>query len=462
MESLRKERNDLLLNDSRSSLTKIELSQKKDNSLTRTKFCTDRVELLFTSFITWIQEESKILSVQDRFTYTSTFFKDTENEKKNDKRISFDSLTPPTKNLILALGDVQLKKTLLFERSYHQLFEQVTMLGIQLLRCYEGSQKTFQSILDSVDEQSAVIEQNLCSEIRNSKEYLYFVCELDSIEADNSLRLNTTVTDTLHVDIEEKLLARCFRLLAALETSSSIHLQDEQNQENNEFVNKSQDVEARIALRVKKNELAKQKLHELSKTSASNVGILLERLRIAEDEIDDSIQSLNKTLSAKIPSSSFDHDKKHVIEKNDAHQNLLQRIHIARAYFKTAKIKIKVTKSSIIEEHYEETQNAKKDLAELVVKECKHTREQVHRLYSSITKNHEKELETILYSELTLRNELQNLLKLVRNDARIVDQCVRSLENIFISRLEKIERENFQKLVMFLETSSQVLVARKK
>jgi hypothetical protein len=441
MELLRSERNQLLLDDSSSNETKKEPVAIKIQSLT-----IDQINLLFSVFFSWVEEQSKDLSLSGTFTYETE--SDKSERKVESKRILFDSLSPPTKNLVLALGDVQLRKTLLFEKSYSTLFEKLSAIGVEVLQCLEASRKLYTSIVDSVEEQCEAIENKVYVELRNAKEFQDFVNEIAYLEKEVGIKYTHNEEDQ-----EGQLLSRCTLVLVEVEKLSLGHIRIEAPRQ-------GQDVSARIALRVKKNNLAKQKLSELLKNQhSSNLGVMLERLRVAENEIDNSIKSLaNSMLPQTVNAQNFEY----ITTANEKVELLRARANAAQTFFKSARIKIKLTKSAVREEHCDELKNAKIVLADMILKQCELSRQQVSQTCSDVKQSHMLELESIKNLESTLKYELQNLLKLVRTDARVVDQCVRSLEDISVSRLEKIERENFSKQVTSLQKVSQVLTRRNK
>jgi hypothetical protein len=439
MELLRSERNQLLLDDSSESKSQVQVPIKIQS------LSIDQINLLFSYLFSWVEDQSKDLSLTSTFTYETE--PDKSERKLESKRISFDSLSPPTKNLVLALGDVQLRKAVLYEKSYSILFEKLTTIGFEVLQCLEACRKLYTSILDNVEEQCKVIENKIYVELRNAKEFQDFVNDIAYLEKE--VGINYAYKEE---DQEEELLSRCTLILVEVEKLSlgRICVQEGPRQ--------GQDVSARIALRLKKNDLAKQKLSELSKNQqSSNLGIMLERLRVAENEIDDSIKSLS-SLQPPVPTQKFET----INAANSKLEHLRARANAAQTFFKSARVKVKLTKSAVKEEHCDEIKNAKLVLADMIMKQCEVSRQQVTQICLDSKQSHTLELETIKNLESTLKYELQNLLKLVRTDARIVDQCVRSLEDICVSRLEKIERENFSKQVLSLQKVSQVLNTRNK
>jgi hypothetical protein len=537
MDLIRKERNELLQEEKNDELQKIKTNlqtqtdqdlnlqsihlMKASNSKTNTNKTNESEYLqiqfdFFTKFIDWIQTESKnLLTSTGNFSHFSTLIESNTLDDSTDqtstisnmkdfnlkettrninninfgtsrRSIGFETLSTPTKNLILALGDVQLQKSLKEEHYLKEFFKCICNQSLLAYTVFHACRTSIHDMKKSSNNKKNDVESNICSELFSTNEYISVLSKINTIESIlNDVLDDTTATKELQnqkddtKELQNQSLntllithtTYCEKLRNCTEKLETIaKLLDNKNKENTiqirhskNSLNSFKEIDERLKLRLKKNEISKQKLVELSKssTSSSNLSKVLETLRLAETEIDDQIEKLSFIIqeSCQTPLQKQKEDKQYDQAKDIKIQmketdllNLKTMIDECSLTLSCITVKIKLLKSIVNMEIEEEIKKYQIELNERIYKKCLQIKEQVYETFQFQKKMYLEDLLSVHRSETTLKNELQNLLKIVRNDSRGVDQCLRSMTTMSTVRSEKINFESLHHYKMFLES----------
>jgi hypothetical protein len=426
----------------------------------------------------------------------------------------FELLSTPTKNLILALGDVQLQKSLKEEYYLNEFLKCICHQSIHAYTVFNACKTSIFEMNKSSNNKKKDVESKICCELFSTNEYISVLSKINTIdsilddvfddtkESFSNYNFKKEESNTRELQNVDTLLINhtnyCIKLrncTKKLETIVQIldnKYKDENNKhsshsKNYNLLNSFKEIDERLKLRLKKNEISKQKLVELSKssTSAFNLSKVLETLRLAETEIDDQIEKLslliqessqihnlqiqtNNIQTHNIQTQSIqthsiqNQNEKQNDQSNDAFLkvqfgendllNLKTMIDEFSITLSSVTIKISLLKSIINMEIEEEIKKYQIELNESILKKCLQIKEQVYENFKTQKKMYFEDLLTLNRSESTLKTELQNLLKIVRNDSRGVDQCLRSMTNMSSIRSKKINFECLDQYKMFLES----------
>jgi hypothetical protein len=565
MDLIRKERNELLQEETNDELTlqnlkntlqtqtvknsnkysihsMTSMSNNSNSNSKKSIYKTNESEYLqiqfdfFNKFIDWIQTESKTLltssgnflqsssltdansfnesnelidetsttisknTVSNSTSTSTTKVKDYIHFGTSRRSIGFETLSTPTKNLILALGDVQLQKSL---KEEHYLNEFLKFICYHSLQAYTVFNACKTSILDmnkSSQNRKNDVESKICCELFSTNEYISVLSKINTIDSilndvfdntkDSKLLLSHSNSnyneeeinihnikdiqkvDTLltnHSTYCEK-LRHCTKKLETIVQVQSLNPNNTKSKYSKNFnnsLNSFKEIDERLKLRLKKNEISKQKLVELSKssTSAYNLSKVLETLRLAETEIDDQIEKLSFIIQESSQSQCFQLQKqdgkqndqlsdtfiKIQIKENDL-LHLKTMIDESSIMLSSVSVKISLLKNIVNMEIEEEIKKYQIELNESILKKCLQIKEQVYENFQLQKKMYFEDLLLLNRSETTLKTELQNLLKIIRNDSRGVDQCLRSMTNMSKIRSEKINFECLDHYKTFLES----------
>jgi hypothetical protein len=183
--------------------------------------------------------------------------------------------------------------------------------------------------------------------------------------------------------------------------------------------------------------------------------IALDTLRIAEQEMDESILILNNSIS----NSSKAEEEEEEEEEEDNDKNL-RRDEIINLFSKHKSVcstlscigvKLRLLKTSIDDEILDERNKYQSELTSFITRDCSTSLDYVKEIILTKQTLFTNDLKKLGRLETTLKSELQSLLKIVRNDSRAVEQCVRSVTETAKSRSDQIQKSNFFRHVTFLQ-----------
>jgi len=478
MDVVRKERNLLLLReDDRKINHPLELQKEnvlQPPSQTSEPLGLEDILRIYEGFCNWIQSQAQNLLSNSEFKYSTNLKKEEENDNNNNNNstvkrttLGFETLSPPTKNLILALGDVQLQKGSREEFYMNDIFYALSFLSKKMWKSLNAGRLSLQDLISETATRREALHKKMLADFFSWQEYTQACNDLD--EAQGLLGFEHERSNTNNNDMEsylyycEKNKKIDFRLHSL---SLSLKNQDT-GARGNPDINFSSELDERFKLRMQKNEISKQKLFELSNksTKTSNLAIALETLRLAENEIDDNILSITNTMLSssavkvkkenenidqekeKHSSSSMLQDEEKLIKIKDANKKALITLNCVG-------VKIRLLKKSLDEEIDEEIEKYQKQIYSSINKDCISFRGRIFDALNTIKTKYLSEIDKLERTEKTLKDELQSLLRIVRNDSRGVDQCVRSLSETARKRSDQIQNENFRNHVNFLERLS--------
>jgi len=424
---------------------------------------------LYESYLTWIQYQSADLLSDQVFKYLVAAEKNqNDGQSMIPKRasIGFESLSPPSKNLILALGDVQLQKTSVEEMHLNALFTDLSSMAKSLWLTLVSARSSLRKKIEESTEKRVDIEAKLLAEMFSSPEYLTAISEIESME--KALKLHILIPTNLNTSVDsntntnkEKFKKNCERtriITKCLDKLSSSCPNPVKKKRTSTTL--LSEIDQRLKLRIRKNEISKQKLLELSKTStsASNLTIALDTLRIAEQEMDESILMLNNSISnlkgGEDGEEEVEEEEEEEIFDNlrkDELIDLLSKHTSVSLTLSCIGVKLRLLKTSIDDEIVDERNKYQSELTSFITRDCSTSLDNVKEIIVTKQTLFSNDLKKLGKLETTLKSELQSLLRIVRNDSRAVEQCVRSVTETAKSRSDQIQKSNFFKHVTFLQ-----------
>jgi hypothetical protein len=456
-----KERDDDLL----TTITAKEKDKEKEKEKEKEKQDFSIFFTLYESYLTWIQYQSADLLSDQVFKYSVSAEKNqNDGQSMIPKRasIGFESLSPPSKNLILALGDVQLQKTSAEEIHLCSLFNDLSSMAKSLWLTLVSARSSLRKKIKESTEKRVEIEAKLLSEMFSSPEYLTAISEIESMEKALKLQIeiHTSVDSITNKEKYKKICERNRTITKCLDKlSSSCPKHPVKNKRTSTTL--LSEIDQRLKLRIRKNEISKQKLLELSKTStsASNLTIALDTLRIAEQEMDESILILNNSISNSSKAEEEEEEEDEEEEEEDNDKNL-RRDEIINLFSKHKSVcstlscigvKLRLLKTSIDDEILDERNKYQSELTSFITRDCSTSLDYVKEIILTKQTLFTNDLKKLGRLETTLKSELQSLLRIVRNDSRAVEQCVRSVTETAKSRSDQIQKSNFFRHVTFLQ-----------
>ena len=422
---------------------------------------------LYESYLTWIQYQSADLLSDQVFKY-SVLNEKNQNDGQSmiPKRasIGFESLSPPSKNLILALGDVQLQKTSTEEIHLYSLFNDLSSMAKSLWLTLVSARSSLRKKIKESTEKRVEIEAKLLAEMFSSPEYLSAISEIELIERALKLQIeihtntNTNVDNITNKEKYKEICERNRTLTKCLDKLSSCPNPVKNKRTSTTLLS---EIDQRLKLRIRKNEISKQKLLELSKTStsASTLTIALDTLRIAEQEMDESILILNNSISnsSKAEEEEEEEDEEEEEEDNDKNFRKDEIIDLFSKHksvcltLSCIGVKLRLLKTSIDDEIVDERNKYQSELTSFITRDCSTSLDYVKEIILTKQTLFTNDLKKLGRLETTLKSELQSLLRIVRNDSRAVEQCVRSVTETAKSRSDQIQKSNFFRHVTFLQ-----------
>jgi len=453
-----KERDDDLL----TTITAKDNEKEKEREKEKEKQDFSIFSTLYESYLTWIQYQSADLLSDQVFKYSVAAEKNqNDGQSMIPKRasIGFESLSPPSKNLILALGDVQLQKTSVEEMHLNALFNDLSSMAKSLWLTLVSARSSLRKKIKESTEKRVDIEAKLLAEMFSSPEYLTAISEIESME--KALKLHILIPTNLNTSVEKfkkncertRIITKCLDKLS----SSSCPNPVKKKRTSTTLLS---EIDQRLKLRIRKNEISKQKLLELSKTStsASNLTIALDTLRIAEQEMDESILMLNNSIS----NSKGGEDGEEEVEEEEEEEifdnlrkdeiiDLLSKHTSVSLTLSCIGVKLRLLKTLIDDEIVDERNKYQSELTSFITRDCSTSLDYVKEIIVTKQTLFSNDLKKLGKLETTLKSELQSLLRIVRNDSRAVEQCVRSVTETAKSRSDQIQKSNFFKHVTFLQ-----------
>lgn len=501
MDLIRKERNLLLSSATEKNATEKnearEDKQKDDDTLSLASSYrndTDKEKekqdfssflALYESFLTWIQS-ADLLSDQQVFKYAISDQNDenVSGQLTIPKRVSlsFESLSPPSKNLILAFGDVHLQKTSAEEIHLNGLFHDLSFMAKSLWLTVVSARSSLQKKIMESTEKRVDIEAKLLTEMFSSPDYMNAISEIESMERALQIKIpNAKSLD--ESEVYKNICQRNRTITKCLhKVSHPTPVKDDKKTVEFQSTALLSEIDQRLRLRIRKNEISKQKLLELSKTStsASNLTIALDTLRIAEQEMDESILILNNSISNSkgVLECIKETEKKQGQDKGDKEDEgeggeegdekvktmnfkkdeifeLFSKHKSISLILSCIGVKLRLLKTSIDDEIVDERNKYQSELTSLISRECSTTLDYVKDIILTKQTLFTNDLKKLGKSETTLKSELQSLLRIVRNDSRAVEQCVRSVTETAKSRSDQTQKSHFFRHVTFLRHMTQ-------
>ena len=419
----------------------------------------DNLLKIYEAFLSWVQLQSEDLLSNSEFKYISIIEEGLENNNITGSRktFGFENLSPPTKNLILALGDVQLQKRSREEFYSSNIFQALSSLSKQIWKSLSAGRSLIQNLIREASSTREALHQKMINEIFLWKEYTQICIELNEYQSflgfqhdHGNIKIGSNMETYLHYCEKNKKINFVLH---------SLMIRDAQAEKADPETNLSSEFDERFKLRMQKNEISKQKLVELSSKNikTSNLAIALETLRLAENEIDDNILSISNTISSSAASKSdsdLNENKAAKTSLREDEENLM-KIRLANKkasiILNCVGVKLRLLRKSLDEEIDEDRENNQKQLSGSIERDCIVVKGQILDVLDTIKRKHISEIEKLERTEKTLKEELQSLLRMVRNDSRGVEQCVRSLSETAKKKCEEIQKENFLNHVKFLE-----------
>jgi hypothetical protein len=315
-------------------------------------------------------------------------------------------------------------------------------------------------------EKRVEIEAKLLTEMFSSPEYLTAISEVESMERALKLQIeihtntNTNVDSITNKEKYKKICERNRNITKCLDKLSSSCSNPVKNKRTSTTL--LSEIDQRLKLRIRKNEISKQKLLELSKTStsASNLTIALDTLRIAEQEMDESILILNNSISNSSKAEDeeeeeeLDEEEEEEEEDNDKNLKIIDLFSKHKSVCLTLScigVKLRLLKTSIDDEILDERNKYQSELTSFITRDCSTSLDYVKEIILTKQTLFTNDLKKLGRLETTLKSELQSLLRIVRNDSRAVEQCVRSVTETAKSRSDQIQKSNFFRHVTFLQ-----------
>jgi len=453
-----KERDDDLL----TTITAKDNEKEKEREKEKEKQDFSIFSTLYESYLTWIQYQSADLLSDQEFKYSVAAEKNqNDGQSMIPKRasIGFESLSPPSKNLILALGDVQLQKTSVEEMHLNALFNDLSSMAKSLWLTLVSARSSLRKKIKESTEKRVDIEAKLLAEMFSSPEYLTAISEIESME--KALKLHILIPTNLNTSVE-KFKKNCerTRIITKCLDKLSSSCPNPVKKKRTSTTTLLSEIDQRLKLRIRKNEISKQKLLELSKTStsASNLTIALDTLRIAEQEMDESILMLNNSIS----NSKGGEDGEEEVEEEEEEEifdnlrkdeiiDLLSKHTSVSLTLSCIGVKLRLLKTLIDDEIVDERNKYQSELTSFITRDCSTSLDYVKEIIVTKQTLFSNDLKKLGKLETTLKSELQSLLRIVRNDSRAVEQCVRSVNETAKSRSDQIQKSNFFKHVTFLQ-----------
>jgi len=421
---------------------------------------------MYEAFLSWVKIQSQDLLLNSEFKY-SILREGTDDTSVSRKTLGFETLSPPTKNLILALGDVQLQKRSREEFYINNIFQAFSSLSQQIWKSLSAGRSLLQNLIRETSVTRESLHQKMMKEIFLWKEYTQTCNELNEYQSflgfqhdHGNIKIGDNMESYLHYCEKNKKINLVLH---------SLMIRDAKAEKADAAINFSSEFGERFKLRMQKNEISKQKMAELSSKNikTSNLAIALETLRLAENEIDDNILSISNTISssaanANAMKSDFDLDEAGTKTSPKEDEENLMKIKLANKKasitLNCVGVKLRLLKKSLEEEIDEDRENNQKQFSDSIERDCIMVKGKIFDVVDTIKRKYFGEIEKLDRTEKTLKDELQSLLRMVRNDSRGVEQCVRSLSETARKKCDEIQKENFFLHVKFLErlTSSNV------
>lgn len=512
MDEIRSERNRLLKIDDKDDVTPHESAASVISSFSSTRTLSTHIldsnnnvnaiplgisslTVLYDSFFEWIEKQADDLFSSSPFSFASTLqerehtITATTTTATRRNAVSFEALSPPTKNLILALGDVQLQKGIKDEAHMKGLLRDLNSIAQFVFESLRAARLSLSKMHANESETKAALEQKITADMFQSREYMDAVETLNEIDSSIKQLMVNSHTNIPYVSFDKEInsqnqdqdkyalackqVRRVKKTLAFLESKTGQLKDNEMKHE----ITSHQDIDERLKLRIKKNEIAKQKLMELSRSSmsASNLATALETLRIAEQEVDEGIEILNRSILA---TSTIISENETISKVNAAHgavnsnsssktaaaanenanqtsRNIEDRVRLVELTLYSVGVKLRLLSGSIKEELASDMEKYQQELRISVRASCLKAKQDAADLFTKTRAAYESEVQKLKRSEQTLKTELQSLLRIIRQDSRGVEHCVRSVSDISKSRSESIELEYFSKHARFLETTTE-------
>jgi hypothetical protein len=418
---------------------------------------------MYDAFLSWVKIQSQDLLSNSEFKYS--ILKEETDVSASRKTLGFETLSPPTKNLILALGDVQLQKRSREEFYINNIFQALSSLSQQIWKSLSAGRSLLQNLIRETSVTRESLHQKMMNEIFLWKEYTQTCNELNEYQSflgfqhdHGNIKIGDNMESYLHYCEKNKKINLVLH---------SLMIRDAKAEKADAAINFSSEFGERFKLRMQKNEISKQKMAELSSKNikTSNLAIALETLRLAENEIDDNILSISNTISssnANANSNAMNLDEAGTKTSPKEDEENLMKIRLANKKasitLSCVGVKLRLLKKSLEEEIDEDREKNQKQISDSIERDCIIIKGKIFDVVDTIKRKYFGEIEKLERTEKTLKDELQSLLRMVRNDSRGVEQCVRSLSETARKKCDEIQKENFFLHVKFLErlTSSNV------
>ena len=403
------------------------------------------VQTLYTSFFEFLLSVNQ----KQKFVYDSVSKNELNQVQPSSKRVkTFESLSAPAKNLIFAIGDVQLQKHAMEEQLFAHLSSDLQCIAQRAVKVQLKSNEALEQLKKECSENTLRMLDSLSSEMYSGREYLQAVEKLKTMEAFFDVSLNP------HASFTER--ARTVRHLLdqkIIHTEVSL-LSNEDNKNNATNDIQLQSIDERLKLRMRKNEIAKQKMIELSKMSKpSNLTNAIEKLRMAEVEIDDSIAALNASMNQHTaPSMTMKkaYDSSSSVDNLDEVKKTVNDLCVLGRQFD---VKLRVLQDTIQSVSNEDIGKYANDLSASFQNACVSFQREIQDKIDLTVQAHKASLNRLLKSENMLRIELTNLAQIIKSDARGIETCLKSILDASQQRSDSRIRACFFENVHFLETS---------
>jgi hypothetical protein len=381
-----------------------------------------------------------------------------------DKRpiLGFESLSAPAKNLILALGDLYLQLANDEDFLISSFCSQALHIASNISTTLKKAKEDLVSYKKLMISNSDAIVSELINDIiydekfQNAKILLLHKIQTYLHEDESFLNKVT------NANVVGTLLEKNRRLRIVMTSKSNSNRYETEKIDMNTKLNTN--YRERMKLRLKKNDLLKQKLSELTFGHSGRLARSLETLRISENEIDENINALNEFLSSSKTSSSSTitaninaREKDQLKERKDRKERKeekepenehnekidedeekdLEEINSILYVLQDTETRIAIVKKSADVTMCDETSMFLNDLNNAFQVECHEALKKIDLLTLDLESRFNQIHVNFSKSYLTIKNELKEFTRQAKGEQRAIEQCSQSVMDVSRSSHEK-------------------------
>lgn len=459
MQSVKAERSSLLSSKTATTLSLVNAKQEQEFQIT--SFIAE-IKLNYFKFFSrlvrffledWTEKTEKTDKTEEDFIPKKSVLVSV------DKRpiLGFESLSAPAKNLILALGDLYLQLANDEDFLISSFCSQALHIASKISTTLKKAKEDLVSYKKLMISNSDAIVSELINDIIHDEKFqnakILLLHKIQTYLHEDESFLNKVT----NANVVGTLLEKNRRLRIVMTSKSHSNRYETEKIDMNTKPNTN--YRERMKLRLKKNDLLKQKLSELTFGHSGRLARSLETLRISENEIDENISALNEFLSSSTTSSSSTitaninvrekdqtkerKERKEEKEQENEHNEKidededLEEINSILYVLQDTETRIAIVKKSADVTMCDETSRFLNDLNNAFQIECHEALQKIDSLTLDLESRFNQIRANFSKSYLTIKNELKEFTRQAKGEQRAIEQCSQSVMDVSRSSHEK-------------------------